>query len=416
MKIFEKRNILIKISYQVLPVLFVFYNISCSSSTSNENDLITIDLKKVIQNETEVPLSLFVDTLEYIQLEMTSESAITHIEKLYLTDKQIIIRSDNLLMLFDRKSGKFIHLLGNLGKGPEEYSNPLNCFYNSLDKRIYTYGYMKSSVKIFNLDGKFVESFETPGATEVSSYKKLPIDAFLNSSTYAGYINNWTGQIKIKLVIFNKDKIFATYPNYEIWASDQVTIDQDPVFFSWGTRVSFKETSNDTIFYISNDKLIPRIVLFSGDLRSPYKLSREEAIEQLTKPKNYFNTRNIFENSNYLFFDLDSKLKQIENSSTAFQILHNLCILDKRTKSIITCNNNANNISGMTDDINNFMPIEPISITENNELVAVLYATEIKKWKTNNPKLSEVLISKLPWLDKIGELDNPVIVIARCKE
>ena len=411
---------LLKISCYFLSV-FAFFIIGCSSSNSSKDKLVSIDLKKVIQDEREVPISQFVDALEYIPLELTPESGISYIRKIYLTDKYIIVRhespgSANPLLLFDRKSGKFIRHLGKKGRGPEEYTSPLDCFYNPYDNKIYTYGSMKSSIKTYNLDGKFLESFVTPAVNEASINKNLPVDAFLDPEFFVGYINNSTGQIRKRLVIFSKDKVITSYPNYETWSSDQVTINQDPIFFSWGNRISFKERSNDTIFCISTEKLIPQLVLYSSDSRYPNKLSREEAVEQITKPKDYFETRNIFENSNYLFFDLASKFKQDEINPSSFHIIHNLCIFDKRTKSTIVCKNDENNNSYLTDDINNFIPIAPISITENNELVAVLQAIEIKKWKTKNQDKSVKLNSKLPWLDKINELDNPVIVIAKCKK
>lgn len=153
----------------------------------------------------------------------------------------------------------------------------------------------------------------------------------------------------------------------------------------------------------------------SGNLRYPDKLSREEAIEQMTKPKDYFDVRNIFENSNYLFFDLGFKYEAINNNPGSFNQIHNFCIYDKTTKNTISCKKDEDKNSCLIDDINKFLPIEPISISENNELVSVLQANEIIKWKSENPAKYSGLVAKLTWLDNIHELDNPVIVIGKCK-
>jgi hypothetical protein len=425
MKLNSVRKLLVIISCSGLFIcLLVILN--CSSSRDNENDLITIDLKNLIQNECEVPISQFVENLEYTLLELTPESGIFFIKKIYATDEYFIVfnsspGSANHLLLFDRRSGKYIREVGERGIGPEEYARPLDCFFNSFDNKIYAYGSMRSSVKNYNLEGNFIESFVTPGYNETSVNGYLPIDAFLDSVSYIGYIENSTGQVSKRVVIFSKDKEIMNFPHYEKWTSDgsgnQYISIEEPVFFSWGNEVSFKERSNDTIFKVTKNKLIPRLVLYSGNLRCPYKLSREEAVEQLTKPKDYFEALNIFESSGYLFFDLASKNNPIEGKPASFKLIRNLCVFDKTTKKAYACKNNYETINScLTDDLNNFMPIAPISITGNNELVAVLQAIEIKKWITDNPQGFSELRKKMPWLVNITEIDNPVIVTAKLKK
>jgi len=57
----------------------------------------------------------------------------------------------------------------------------------------------------------------------------------------------------------------------------------------------------------------------------------------------------------------------------------------------------------------------PISISDDNELISVIQAIEITKWKATNPDKALKLLPKIPWLNRINELDNPVIVIAKLK-
>jgi hypothetical protein len=184
MKHFEKTKSLMKVFFYGLPVMVLI--LCFFSMTFIKEDLVSIDLKKIIQNTQDVKISDYVNEIEYIPLEITAECPISIIRKLYLTDKQIIIRSGNDIFLFDRKTGKFIRKIGTIGSGPQEYMSPLDCFYNSND-RVYTYGSMKSVIKIYDLDGKFIESFKTPVIDEVSTNKNLPIDAFFNTSTFIGY-------------------------------------------------------------------------------------------------------------------------------------------------------------------------------------------------------------------------------------
>lgn len=226
MKSIKKRKLFVNSTFYILPIL-LFILSGCSSFNSNKNGIMSIDLISVIQNEQEVHVSQFVNNLEYVPLEMTPESGITHIRKLYLTDKYIIVRNDSpepekLLLLFDRKSGKYIRHIGRRGMGPEEYSIPLDCFYSKYDNMIYTYGNMKSSVKIFSLEGEYLESFVTPVPSKdnIPNNKNLPIDAFLDSGNYVGYIKNSTGQEPNKLVFFSGNQIINSFPHYETWSSD----------------------------------------------------------------------------------------------------------------------------------------------------------------------------------------------------
>jgi len=425
MKLNNIRNLLVIISCYGLFICLLFH-LNCSSYRNNENDPVTIDLKKLIQNEREVPISQFADELEYTPLEFTPESGVYFIKKIYATDDYFIVYnpspgSTSQILLFDRKSGKYIREVGKRGIGPEEYAFPLDCFFNSYDNKIYTYGSMRSSVKKYNLEGNFLESFVTPGINDTSVNGCLPIDAFFDSVSYAGYIKNLTGQVTKRLVIFAKDKEIMSFPNYEKWTSDgsgnQYKSIEDPLFFSWENEVSFKERSNDTIFRVTKNKLIPQLILYSGNLRCPYKLSEEEAVEQLTKPNDYFEALNIFESSRYLFFDLASKNEPIEGKPASFKLIRNLCVFDKTTRKAYACKNNNTTINScLTDDLNNFMPIAPISITWNNELVGILQATEIKKWIADNPQRFSELRKKMPWLGSITEIDNPVIITAKLKK
>ncbi len=407
-------------------ILLALFLLGCSSE---QKTIPVIDLQKVLRNTQEVPLSQFIESLEYIPLELTPESAIGQSIKLQLTEDYIIVRNyssgtTSLFLLFDRKTGKFIRQLGKLGRGPEEYMRPFDNFYNPHNKRIYATGETRSSIRVYNVDGKFQESFGTPKLTETSAksgYIFPSPGTFLSADTLIGYAENPTGLISRRLVIFTKNREIKSFPNYDKWSSEGsgeqfYSISQDPIFFSWGNKVSFKERSNDTIFSVSMEKLIPRYVLYSGDARFPYKLSREEALEQMTNPWDYFETHNLFENSNYLFFYLGSELTQDENDPTISHITYNICIFNKKTNNTIACKNDEDGNSYLTDDMNNFMQITPILITENNEMVAYLQASDIIKWLNENSAKSASLITKLPWLNDLTALDNPVIVIGKMKK
>jgi hypothetical protein len=426
MKIFNSENYQSRTMAIVL-FLIILTIIRCSSSSYSKDDPVIINLKNVIKNEQEVPISRFVDELEYVPLQITPESIISDIRKIYVTKEYFIIwhtspGTSNPILLFERKSGKFIREIGKRGRGPEEYLRPLECFYNPYNNVVYGRG--DNFIKTYNLDGKFLTSFESPKVSELSSksgYVYASIEGFMGSETFICYVNNSTGTINKRLIISNQKNEIKSFPHYEKWSTTSsgenfVQIIQHPIFFSWSNKISFKEKSNDTIFYVSSDRLIPRYVLYSGDSRYPYKLTKEDAINEFSKPKDYFETLNIFENSKYLFFDLVSRNKPFDNEPNSFKLIINFCIFDKTRNITHVCKNNEETTwSCLTDDINNLIPIKPISISDDNELISVIQAIEITKWKATNPDKALKLLPKIPWLNRINEFDNPVIVIAKLK-
>ena len=63
----EKARMITIPSFNII-LFCILLSIGCSQSKASKDDLITIELKKVIQNECDVPLSQFVESIEYIPL------------------------------------------------------------------------------------------------------------------------------------------------------------------------------------------------------------------------------------------------------------------------------------------------------------------------------------------------------------
>jgi len=418
----SKKSYRLEISLFVIPIILLFSN-GCFSSKSQNQDIASVSLLEVIDNIQEVPISQLVDDLEYIPLEITPESAIGQDAKLRLTKDYIIVRNSgpgntSLLLLFERKTGRFVRPIGKLGRGPEEYARPLDCFYNSFDNNVYAYGPVRSTIKVYNLDGKFIESFETPKITESSvqdGFVRVSIDDFFDKGTYIGYVRNSSGTINKKIVLFDKNNEIKSFPNNNIWTTSvseqNVTIDQSPLFVLWQNSISFKERSNDTVFHIIDNKISPRLIFKTRDYGWPYKFSREEALDDIKNPKDRFEFWNIIENTNYLFFHFSFRQNELIPRFMKGYFL----ILNKKTNNTLVSQDNRTQLAALKDDINGFLSVLPQITTESNEMAAILNASDVIKWKKENPDKSIQLQSKLPWLANISDLDNPVVVIGKWK-
>jgi hypothetical protein len=405
--------------------LLVILMIGCSSSNNRNKSLISINLPGVIDTKQEVPLSKYVNKLEYIPLELTNESVIGRAMELVLTPDYIIVRNyanaKSLILLFDRRTGKFVRHIGEVGKGPEEYMIPSNCFFNPYNSLIYAQGAGRTSIRTYNLEGEFLESFDLPGiheSTNKSEVRRLSsIDQFLDADTFVSYVENLSGNIDERVVIFSKTKTLKSFPNFKKFVignhdKDYIVEYQLPVFFCWNKTISFKEKSNDTLFSVSRDGLIPRLLLNYGNFNYPYILSRNEALDEIYKPKDHFEILFAFENSRYLFFVFSFKRNEIVKGMMDTYLI----VFDKITHRTVVSQNNEDHFGSFKNDIDGFLSFTPRILTDENELVGVLQASEIKLWKTKNRSKIPALIARLPWLDSIDEVDNPVIVVGKLKE
>lgn len=171
----------------------------------------------------------------------------------------------------------------------------------------------------------------------------------------------------------------------------------------WDNNLYFKELFNDTLFRVTIDELIPRLVFDGGKYSFPYKL-QGTLMDSPDISRNYFLIWNVNENSSYLFFQLN-----FDKTYTGYY--------DKRSKATYICEySGETKKAALIDDINDFLPVTPTNFTKNNEMVAFFNAKDIKKWIDSNPEKAEAFGKKFPWLYTIDEMSNPVIFIGKCKD
>lgn len=65
--------------------------------------------------------AIFLNEISCIQLEMTENSLLGKISKVIDVDGNLIVLSDNDILVFDKENGSFLHRIGNIGEGSQEY-------------------------------------------------------------------------------------------------------------------------------------------------------------------------------------------------------------------------------------------------------------------------------------------------------
>jgi hypothetical protein len=394
--------------------LFFFFLILFQGCSKQNAGPEIINIEEAFQNQQSAILSKFVSDVKYIPLELTSESAISDYPAI-IVDEYIIVRNTGLnnstpLMLFNKEDGKFIRYIGKVGRGPNEYSSIVKDFYNIYTDQIYTADNALREIKILNLDGAVIDRFNILEISDPSlarGVRRISFDTYLANDTFVSYINNSTGSIEIKLVLFDKENVLKIYPNYLKWGDSDPKKNNSPYFspkfFSWDKNLFFKEMFNDTLFQVTQEALIPLFVFNLGKKGLPYEQQNKIMPTFGQLDNNYFLIEDLDGNSNFMFFQLAYQLK----TYTGF--------FDKKSKKTTICKFTENSASALIDDINNFMPLIPKAFTQNNEMICILNPMDVMNWIKKNPEKAKILKAKMGWLNSLSFNSNPIIVIAKCK-
>lgn len=394
--------------------VFAFCLIAISVSCQKASDLPSINLEGAFAKKHEIKISTIADKIEYIPLETTPECILGDYRYLEVTTKFIIYRCQHQLLLFDRITGKFIREIGKSGRGPDEYDMPpTNHFYNSESQRLYAYGTAWKELLTYDLNGKMIEKFTLPFWNEPTARNgmlKANFGTYIDDKTFAFHVTNEFGLANDNLILYSKDGVIKKFPNYQKIKNkydNKQRGDVSPVrdeYIRWDGKVFYKDILNDTLFEITRNELIPRLIFNAGKYKFPNGLQYEiYADREYKKFDDYIFVSKMFENDRYLFFRI------------YYQVLIYTGIYDKKLKKTEICNTENGTHTGFDDDLNGFIPIVPLNITPNNEMLSAFDGLSIKKWIEEHPEKAKTLEKKMPWIKNFSELSNPVVVIAKLK-
>lgn len=138
----------------VLFILTIVFLCSCrQSDLAATGDAIIIDSAESVC-EDKTPMSGIFEVSNVISLETSDSCLLGEVEKIIKRDGIIYVKSRNRpLTLFDEK-GKFMHTVGKIGVGPEDYSMLVD--FDIKDGKVYVQ--TTNKIQIYDQDGKWVEA------------------------------------------------------------------------------------------------------------------------------------------------------------------------------------------------------------------------------------------------------------------
>ena len=301
--------------------------ISCSNQKNRILQFDVIDIESGLQNLTRLKTSDLGKTIRYIPLETTDEGLVGRDPVIKVLRNYIVVEAQRSCLLFDKKDGRFVAEIGHFGQDPTAFTN---IFSWADDKEEFLY-FLKTPNQLvkYDMKGNFCDyvKFSTQG---LASYYVL------TNTEIIGYFASGLGETKpYNIGFFDKSGILndsiqllsreqilpANVANigllkgktsisvWGMWAQAGGMI----VNFKDDTRliiapnaarlwknngqIRFKEEFIDTVYTISDHKLIPSIVFHTGKYHWP--------IHEITSKRNS-NERvfiaDVSENNTFVFF------------------------------------------------------------------------------------------------------------------
>jgi len=380
------------------------------------NEFKVLKLEEAFAHKELVNLSRFIDNIHFVPLESSSETIISQTALIDVSEEYIIVKNNSgsmnyQILLFDRSSGKFLREISKNGRGPGEYHAYSNIPFNQDTKEIYATS-AKREVLAYNLSGKLMRKVKIPEFVD----QKIPIEAFrriminpdhmLERNIFCGYVINFSGWEKRKIVLFTDSGVIKVFPNTLTFEKAGPSIMHfntlvKEKFYKWNSGLYFLEPYCDTLYQVTKESLIPRYYFDLGKRNIPY--SKQALIIHERKFDDYFSITDIDENNDFIFIRLyfDQKFY------TAF--------MNKKENKITICKLSNSGRSGFTDDISGLMEVVPQEFTEKNEMIYVIQPVDLLKWFQQYPDKGTTARARYPWLKDVDEFSNPIVAIGKCK-
>lgn len=138
----------------IISILIVGTIFACQSLDSSIKSEAIIDDSSVIVHDEKTQMSSILEIIRVVPLESSEVSLLGEIEKIIKRDGLIYIKSRNRpLMLFDGM-GRFLHEIGKIGPGPEDYSMLVDFDVKNNCTYVLTVG----KIQVYNQTGMWVKT------------------------------------------------------------------------------------------------------------------------------------------------------------------------------------------------------------------------------------------------------------------
>jgi hypothetical protein len=309
----RKDNFVIMNKNLIFTLFCVFVFFSCAENKKVQ--VFDIPVLKVSDLETVESIELYdtnyFDKVEFIKLETTDESILGEISQIEIFENHIYIldRKGRSLKKFDL-AGKYLHDIGRVGLGTEEYNTVTAFYINPNLKTINIYDPLKSSVLQYDFSGKYIKTTKSGDFALTFAERLSFID---DNEIFCLSDANWEANCEFSILNekFNKVKCIYEYPvKTDKQISSRVT---DHPYTVRNGEIHYVLTLSDTIYSYSNNEISKRLLIESGkptvELKQLSQIASEgdnvfiTTIFDVGKKGYSMGLKNFFESDSYICCD-----------------------------------------------------------------------------------------------------------------
>lgn len=272
---------------------------------NDTSDFITLKIPSKFEVNEYFDYEDIIDTIWYVRLETNKKSLIEYIEKVIVYNKNIYILDaiSGFLLKFDSK-GRFVTQIGEKGKGPGEYTSPLD--FEIDEEKILLLDDLSGKIKYYDLSGDFLK--EVSLTFRMNNFTKYNNGYLCNIASRGNFhipqISNY------RLIFCNHDwKIVGVADKYNAKIESNLSLSRKEITKS-GNSYIYNPSFDYYIYSIKRD-CIKRKYYIDVDKRmiqedNIYNLSSEEFIQKyLSRDCNkMFLFNSVFETNNNLIATL----------------------------------------------------------------------------------------------------------------
>ena len=140
--------------------IFYYFLLLVSCENTDKQNTIDIDLSKT---DSCIAYSMFVKSVENLDLHITDGLPITGVERLYFDESKIFVKDSGRegILVFDKGSGNLLKRVNPFGEGPEEIKRISSFCLDTYHKKICIFDQSDMKVKMYDFSGKYASSYPT---------------------------------------------------------------------------------------------------------------------------------------------------------------------------------------------------------------------------------------------------------------
>lgn len=396
-------------------ILVIYAGFSCSDN--DEDSCEYIDIESALVDIKELSIADIGESVSYVPLETTEESLIGKRAYVRILKEKLLVGSfQQPIKMFDRRTGKFIRTIGNIGQGANEYSLQHNIpvFWVDDTAEIIYVQTEGNRVLRFDMEGNPLININLPDSfprlttvSQITTENKLYIykQTLFNKLDYKILMYDIQNG-KMHNFFLNEDEIipsefsqtpvyFSGFGNIPISTSCLMFTLKDgrmvffytenPCLWVFDKKVYFKEHFNDTIYQVQDDKMEPRLVFNLGENHCDYedRYNLEGSQDKITIDY-------VLEGKESLFFILKKNYYNLQEAKTYWG-----------------CYNKTNRSVKVTDKLRIIDPENKVFIenlqtcTSDGEFVGLIETTSYMENMSNKNILD------------LSEDSNPIVLIVK---